>query len=43
MAVNGKYEGHIVISDVVKPDSKDAVEALKASGIEKNCYVNRRF
>lgn len=35
MAVNGSYVGHIVISDIVKPDSKEAVSALKAAGIEK--------
>lgn len=35
MAVNGSYAGHIVISDIVKPDSKEAVSALKAAGIEK--------
>lgn len=35
MAVNGAYAGHIVISDIIKPDSKAAVSALKAAGIEK--------
>lgn len=39
MAVNGKYAGHIVISDVVKPTSKEAVRALKAAGVEKTVIL----
>ncbi|MDE5779692.1 MAG: cadmium-translocating P-type ATPase [Lachnospiraceae bacterium] len=39
MVINGKYAGHIVISDVVKPHSKDAVSALKASGVEKTVML----
>ena len=39
MAVNGKYAGHIVISDVVKPTSKEAVRALKAAGVEKTVML----
>lgn len=35
MAINGVYAGHIVISDIVKPHSKDAISALKAAGVEK--------
>ena len=35
VAMDGKYAGHIVISDIVKPQSKEAVAALKASGIRK--------
>ncbi len=35
MAVNGEYMGHIVISDEVKEDSKQAIADLKAQGIEK--------
>ena len=35
MAINGSYAGHIVISDVVKPHSKEAVQALKTAGIRK--------
>lgn len=34
VAVNGKYFGHIVISDVIKPDSKQTVSDLHASGIK---------
>ncbi len=35
MAVDGEYQGHIVISDVIKPNSKKAVEALRKSGVKK--------
>ena len=35
MAVDGQYAGHIVISDVVKPHAKEAVEALHKAGVEK--------
>lgn len=35
MAVAGKYAGHIVISDIVKPHSKAAIKALKEAGIQK--------
>ena len=33
MAIGGAYAGHIVISDVVKPDAADAVAALKRAGV----------
>ena len=33
IAVNGEYAGHIVISDVEKPHSRDAIAALKAAGV----------
>lgn len=39
MAVNGVYAGHIVISDVVKPNSEAAVAALKAAGVEKTVML----
>lgn len=35
MAVDGKYAGHILISDVVKPHAKEAIHALKAGGAKK--------
>ncbi len=35
IAIDGDYAGHIVISDVVKPHSAQAIRALKASGIKK--------
>jgi Cd2+/Zn2+-exporting ATPase len=39
VAVNGTYAGHIVISDTVKDDSKDAISALKAKGVEKTVML----
>ena len=39
MAVDGKYAGHIVISDVVKPHAKEAVEALKAAGVRQTVML----
>ena len=39
MAVGGHYAGHIVISDLVKPHSKDAVAALKAAGVKKTVML----
>ena len=33
MAVDGQYMGHIVISDIVKPRAKQAVQELKRAGI----------
>lgn len=35
MAINGQYAGHIVISDMLKPTSLKAMQALKSCGIEK--------
>ncbi|MBQ7578278.1 MAG: cadmium-translocating P-type ATPase [Synergistaceae bacterium] len=34
-AINNNYAGHIVISDVIKPESKSAIESLKNCGVEK--------
>lgn len=39
MAVNGEYAGHIVISDVIKSHSKQAIEALKAAGIQQTVML----
>ena len=39
MAIDGKYAGHIVISDVVKPTSKAAIQALKAAGVRKTVML----
>lgn len=33
MAIEGEYVGHILISDIIKPHAKGALEALKASGV----------
>ncbi len=35
VAIDGNYAGHIVISDIAKPHSKQAIKALKKSGVEK--------
>ena len=39
MAIDGKYAGHIVISDVVKPHAKEAIQALKAAGVRKTVML----
>ena len=39
IAVNGEYAGHIVISDVEKPHSRDAIAALKAAGVTKTVVL----
>ena len=39
MAVNGKYAGHIVISDIVKPHSREAIAALKECGMKKTVML----
>ena len=39
MAINGEYAGHIVISDIVKPHSAQAVRELKASGVRKTVML----
>lgn len=39
VAIDGKYAGHIVISDVIKPDSKEAIQRLKSLGIKKNVML----
>ena len=39
MAVDGRYAGHIVISDIEKPHAREAVRALKRSGVEKTVML----
>ena len=39
MAIAGEYAGHIVISDVIKPHAKEAVSALKRSGVERTVML----
>ncbi len=39
MAIDGTYAGHIVISDVEKPTSKQAIRELKAAGVQKNVML----
>ena len=39
MAIDGEYAGHIVISDMLKPHSKEAVAELKRSGIKRTVML----
>lgn len=39
MAIDGQYAGHIVISDVVKPNAKETISKLKAAGVEKTVML----
>ena len=39
VAVDGQYVGHIVISDQVKEDAKEAIAALKAQGVKKTVML----
>ena len=39
IAIDGQYAGHIVISDVVKPHAKEAIERLEHAGVEKTVML----
>ena len=39
MAVDGRYAGHIVISDVVKPHAKEAIAALHKAGVDRTVML----
>ena len=39
MSIDGHYAGHIVISDVVKPNARAAIAALKKRGVEKTVML----
>ena len=39
MAVDGKYVGHILISDIIKPHAKEAIENLKKAGITRTVML----
>ena len=39
MAIDGRYAGHIVISDVVKPNARAAIQALKAAGVRRTVML----
>lgn len=39
LAIDGEYAGHIVISDVEKPTSKEAIAKLKQAGIQKTIML----
>ncbi|MCI8426238.1 MAG: cadmium-translocating P-type ATPase [Lachnospira sp.] len=39
MAIDGTYEGHILISDILKPTAKEAVRKLKKTGVAKTVML----
>ena len=39
MAIDGKYAGHIVISDIVKPHSQKAIDLLRKVGVKKTVML----
>ena len=39
VAISGKYAGHIVISDIIKPHAKEAITSLKKAGINKTVML----
>ena len=39
MAIDGKYAGHILISDIIKPHAKEAIAELKKAGISKTIML----
>ena len=39
IAIDGQYAGHVVISDVEKPTSKEAIAKLKEAGVQKTVML----
>lgn len=39
VAVDGAYAGHIVISDIIKPDSAEAIDQLKKAGVKQTVML----
>ena len=39
MAIDGKYAGHLLISDIIKPHAKEAIAELKKAGISKTVML----
>lgn len=39
VAIDGTYAGHIVVSDIIKPDSREAITSLKALGVKKTVML----
>lgn len=39
LAIDGEYAGHIVISDIIKPHAKEAIQALKRAGVSKTVML----
>lgn len=40
VAVDGRYMGHIIVSDVVKADAEEAISALKAAGVRRTVMLS---
>ncbi len=40
VALDGRYAGHIVISDMLKPTSKEAVQALRRCGVSRSVMLS---
>lgn len=43
IAIDGEYEGHILISDTIKPTSQQAIAELKKSGVRKTIMLTGDF
>ena len=39
LAIDGKYAGHILISDILKPHAKEAIRELKKAGVTKTVML----
>ena len=39
VAVDGEYEGHIIVSDEIKPDAKEGIERLRKLGVKKTVML----
>ena len=39
VAIDGEYAGHIVISDVIKPNAKEAIRSLRNAGVQKTVML----
>ena len=39
ISIDGVYAGHIVISDVIKPNAKEAIKKLKSAGVKKTIML----
>lgn len=39
LAIDGEYAGHIVISDIIKPHAREAIQALKRAGVSKTVML----
>ncbi len=39
MSIDGEYAGYIIVSDVIKPNSRGAIDALRSAGVTKNIML----